>query len=119
MTTVMWNSWVEINPATAEILGVTDDDVVRITSPTNSFEAAVYIYPAIRPDTIAIPFGQGHRAYGRYAEQRGVNPHYLVSMLLNGADDLAYGATRVSIEKTGRTQILSRLESRLGVYGSE
>jgi hypothetical protein len=38
-------------------------------------------------------------------------------MLFNGADDLAYGATKVTIEKTGRKQVLSRLESRMGVYG--
>jgi len=119
MTTVMWNSWVEINPESADILGVTDDDVVRIISPTNSFEAVVYRYPAIRLDTIAIPFGQGHSSYGRYAEHRGVNPHNLISMVLNGADDLAFGATKVFIEKTGRKAKLSRLESRLGVYGSE
>lgn len=119
MTTVMWNSWVEINPETADILGIADDDIVRIISPTNSFEAIVYRYPAIRLDTIAIPFGQGHSAYGRYAEHRGVNPHYLLSMVLNGADELALGATKVIIEKTGRKQKLSRLESRLGVYGSE
>jgi hypothetical protein len=36
---------------------------------------------------------------------------------INGAGDLAYGATRVKIEKTGRKQPLSRLESRMGVYG--
>ena len=116
-TTVMWNSWVEINPVSAEVLGVTDDDIVKITSPRGSIEAIVYLYPAIRLDTIAIPFGQGHSAYGRYAEGRGINPHDLLSLLVNGADDLAYGATKVFIEKTGRKRQISRLESRMGVYG--
>lgn len=116
-TTVMWNTWVEINPESADILGVTDDDVVKIISPVGEIEAVVYRYPAIRLDTIAIPFGQGHSAYGRYAQGRGVNPQKLISMLFNGADDLAYGATKVTIEKTGRKQVLSRLESRMGVYG--
>ncbi|MGE5122979.1 MAG: molybdopterin dinucleotide binding domain-containing protein [Acidobacteriaceae bacterium] len=116
-TTVMWNSWVEINPATADQLGLEDDDVVKISSPYGEIEAAVYRYPAIRPDTIAIPFGQGHTAYGRYAQGRGINPVNLFSLLINGADDLAYISTRVHLEKTGRQQRLSRLESRLGVYG--
>ena len=71
----------------------------------------VYRYPAIRPDTIAIPFGQGHSAYGRYAQGRGVNPA-LLGLKLNGAGDLAYGSTRVKIEKMGRKQPLSRMESR-------
>ena len=73
-TTVMWNTWVEINPKTAEELGIEDDDVVRIVSEAGAVEASVYRYPAIRPDTIAMPFGQGHTAYGSYAQGRGVNP---------------------------------------------
>ncbi len=116
-TTVMWNSWVEINPATADTLGIKDDDVVKVISSMGEIEVIVYRYPAIRPDTIAIPFGQGHTAYGQYAQGRGVNPGDLIGLIFNGADDLAYGATKVRIEKTGRTKPLSRLESRLGVYG--
>lgn len=118
-TTVMWNTWIEINPSQAEELGLMDDDVVRVISPFGEIEAAIYRYPAIRPDTIAIPFGQGHTAYGRYAMGRGVNPAQLLSLKLNGADDLAFGATKVRLEKTGRKQILTRLESRMGVYGEE
>ncbi len=117
MTTVMWNSWVEINPESADILGVTDDDVVKITTPVGVIEAAVYRYPGIRLDTIAIPYGQGHTAYGRYAQGRGINPHSATSIVTNAVGDLAIGSMVVSIEKTGRKQPLSRLESKLGVYG--
>ncbi len=116
-TTVMWDSWLEINPATADYLGIKDDDVVKVTSSLGEIEAVVYRYPAIRPDTVAIPFGQGHTVFGRYAQGRGANPGNLLSLIFNGADDLAYTATKVHIEKTGRTKPLSRLESRLGVYG--
>ncbi len=116
-TTVMWNTWVEINPESAAVLGVTDDDVVRIIFPLGEIEAVVYRYPAIRLDTIAIPFGQGHIAYGRYAKDRGVNPHFSITPQVNGADDLSFGGTKVYIEKTGRKIPLSRLESRMGVYG--
>lgn len=116
-TTVMWNTWVEINPETAHELGLEDDDVVRIISEAGELEVPVYRYPAIRPDTIAIPFGQGHTAYGRYAENRGVNPADLFGNQFNKAGDLAFAAMKVKIEKTGRKQMLSRLESMMGVYG--
>jgi hypothetical protein len=116
-TTVMWNSWVEINPKTADDLGLKNDDVIRVTSSYGVIEAVVYRYPAIRPDVIAIPFGQGHTAYGRYAEGRGTNPGNLLGLQLNGSNDLAFASTRVSIEKTGRKQVLSRNESKMGVYG--
>jgi anaerobic selenocysteine-containing dehydrogenase len=116
-TTVMWNTWVEMNPKTAEELGLTDDDVVRIVSEAGALEVPVYRYPAIRPDTIAMPFGQGHTAYGQYAAGRGVNPTDLLGGIFNEAGDLAFAGMRVKIEKTSRKQPLSRLESIIGVYG--
>jgi anaerobic selenocysteine-containing dehydrogenase len=110
---------VQINPDTAKELGLENDDVVLISSPAGAVEVSVYKYPAIRPDTIAIPFGQGHTAYGRYAEGRGANPVDLLSLTYNEAGDLAFGSTKVRIEKTGKKRELARLESKLGVYGSE
>lgn len=117
MTTVMWNTWLEINPKTAKKLGLRNDDVVRVVSPFGAVEVSIYEYPAIRPDVVAIPFGQGHAAYGRYAENRGVNPADLFGVVTNGAGDLAFAGTKVRIEKTGIKRELSRLESKLGVYG--
>ncbi len=116
-TTVMWNTWVEINPETAKELGVDNGDVVLVTSAAGALEASVYKYPAIRPDTIAIPFGQGHTAYGRFAEGRGVNPADLLAVNFNEAGDLALAGMKVKVEKTGKTAPLSRLEGALGVYG--
>jgi anaerobic selenocysteine-containing dehydrogenase len=117
LTTVMWNTWVEINPETAHELGIENDDVVKIISEAGEVEAPVYLYPAIRPDVIAMPFGQGHTAYGRYAQGRGANPADLLGAHFNEAGDLAFAGMKVRVEKTGRKQILSRLESRIGVYG--
>lgn len=117
-TTVMWNTWAEINPETAHELGLEDDDVVKIVSEAGAVEVPVYRYPAIRPDTIAIPFGQGHTAYGQYAEGRGVNPADLIARHFNEAGDLAFAGVKVKIEKTGRKQPLSRMESIMGVYGA-
>ena len=118
-TTVMWNTWVEINPVTADKLGVTDDDVVKITSAYGEVEASVYKYPAIRPDTIAMPFGQGHTAYGQFAKGRGVNPADLFGTSVNEAGDLAFAGLKVRVEKTGKKRQLSRFESMLGVYGPD
>ena len=116
-TTVMWNTWVEMNPETAHELHIENDDVVKIISEAGEVEAPVYLYPAIRPDTIAMPFGQGHTAYGRYAAGRGANPAKLLGQHFNEAGDLAFAGMKVRVEKIeGRKQLLSRLESRIGVY---
>jgi anaerobic selenocysteine-containing dehydrogenase len=116
-TTVMWNTWIEMNPETAKELGIEDDDVVRIVSEAGVVEAPVYRYPAIRPDTIAMPFGQGHTAYGQFAAGRGANPADVLGVYFNEAGDLAFAGMKVKVEKTGRKQLLSRLEGKLGVYG--
>lgn len=116
MTTVAWNTWVEINPETAARIGVDNDDIVKVSSPAGEIEAVVYIYLGIRPDVIAIPIGQGHTEFGRYAQGRGSNP---VDLLAPAADKqtgtLAWGATRVQITPTGRRRPLARLESIVGV----
>lgn len=116
-TTVMWNTWLEMNPETAHELHIENDDVVRVVSEAGAVELPVYVYPAIRPDTVAMPFGQGHTAYGQYAEGRGVNPADLLGQHFNGAGDLAFAGMKVKIEKTGKKRPLSRLESMMGVYG--
>jgi hypothetical protein len=81
-------------------------------------EVAVYRYPAIRPDTLAIPFGQGHTAYGRYAQDRGVNLAALLGSQKNNTGGLAITGLKIKVEKTGRKYPLARLESRMGVYGN-
>jgi len=117
MTTLTWNTWVEINPVTAQELGIHDDDVVRVTTPYGAIDASVYLYPAIRPDTIAIPFGQGHTALGRWAEGRGANPAALLPAAVNEAGDLSYSDVTASITLTGQRRPLARVENREGVYG--
>jgi len=104
---------VELNPKTAISLGVSDNDVVRVESPHGALEAPCVIYPGIRPDVIAIPIGQGHRDYGRFAQAvNGSNPLTLVAPVTDpDTGSLAWGATRVRLEPTGKKQVLARLES--------
>jgi anaerobic selenocysteine-containing dehydrogenase len=112
MTTARWETWIEINPQTAHELSVEDNDVVRILSPYVEIEAIVVVFPGIRPDVVAIPIGQGHTEFGRYAKGRGVNP---MDLLAPASDQqtgaLAWGATRVRVIPTGRKYTLARLES--------
>jgi anaerobic selenocysteine-containing dehydrogenase len=109
MTTVMWGSWVEINPETAHKLDIHEGDILTITSSQASIELPAFLYPGLRPDVIAIPVGQGHTQYGRYAATRGANPLRLSASTL----DQATGAVvqlgvRVSAVKTGRHENLIR-----------
>lgn len=102
ITSVVYGSWVEMNPGTAAELGIRDGDVVSVSSEHGSVEAPVVLFPAIRPDVIAMPIGQGHDRYGRYAEKRGANPISILAPASDGGGGLAANATRVSVTSTGR-----------------
>ncbi len=110
VTKITWHSWVEVSPAAARTLDVRDGELVELTSPYGTVEAPVYVYPGIRDDTVAIPLGFGHTAYGAFAQGRGVN-----ALDLLGAprgDFVPYLSTRVSLGKTGSYR---RLASVAGV----
>src|SRR4029077_8737080 len=74
ITSGMWSSWVEINPKTAAMLNVALGDIVEVTSPVGSLKSPVFVNPALAPDVIAMPVGQGHTNFTRYASGRGQNP---------------------------------------------
>lgn len=111
MTTIAWQSWIEIHPTTAEAMGVDNGDIVRVTSSQGELELPVYVYPAIRPDTVAIPLGQGHADLGRFAESRGVNPVVLAGTQIATADT----PIRVRVTPTGRRVALATFENVEGV----
>lgn len=114
MTTVMWTSWVEVNPETALKLGVISGDIIKISSPAGEVETVVYEYRGIRPDVLAIPLGQGHSAFGRYAQDRGITPQDLLVDAQNAAGNLACMATRAKVTLTGKRGRLTRYESGAG-----
>jgi anaerobic selenocysteine-containing dehydrogenase len=116
MTTMMWQTWVEINPKTAQQIGVQDGDLVKVASPFGEIEAAVYTFPAIRPDTISVPLGQGHTDLGRFAQGRGSNAVQLLGAQADAAGNtLAWSTLRAKITPTGRQIALATFENKVGV----
>jgi anaerobic selenocysteine-containing dehydrogenase len=102
LTSAMWSSWVEINPATAERLGIGQGDVVEVTSAHGSVRTSAVVSPGIAPDLVAMPVGQGHRTFTRYASGRGENPiELLASTRETATGALAWAATRVRVARIG------------------
>jgi molybdopterin-containing oxidoreductase family iron-sulfur binding subunit len=106
---ITWHSWVEIHPETAARLNVKDGEVLRLTSPAGSVEAPAYVYPGIHPETVAVPLGLGHTAYGEFAQGRGVNALDLLNFQ-DGNGFLPYLSAKVRVEKTGEWVHLARTE---------
>jgi anaerobic selenocysteine-containing dehydrogenase len=102
LTTAMWSSWVEINPRTAERLQIQQGDMVEVTSQHGRLRAPAVISPGIAPDVVAMPIGQGHENFTRFASGRGANPLSILAPLTEretGA--LAWAATRVKLARAG------------------
>ncbi|MGH9238151.1 MAG: molybdopterin-containing oxidoreductase family protein [Vicinamibacterales bacterium] len=102
LTSAMWSSWIEINPQTAARLGIVQGDLVEVTSQHGTLRSAAYLSPGTAPDVIAMPAGQGHANYTRYASGRGENP---VDVLAPTTEEttgaVAWAATRVKIARLG------------------
>ena len=102
LTSAMWSSWVEINPATAEELGIGEGDVVEVASAHGTLRTGAVLSPGIAPDLVAMPAGQGHRSFTRYASGRGENPVDLLAPVTDAATGSpAWAATRVRISRVG------------------
>jgi len=106
---VVWGSWAEIHPRTAAVLGVKNGDYVKVASQQGDVEVPVYIHRGVHPDVIAVPLGQGHDAYGRYAQGRGVNPLKILNPVHDKkTGELAMYATRVAVTKTKNQEEMVR-----------
>src|SRR5439155_3325983 len=102
LSTAMWSTWIEINPKTAERLQIVEGDLVEIASQHGTLRAPALVSPGIAPDVIAMPAGQGHDTYTRYASGRGANPISILAPLVEAdTGALAWAATRVRIARVG------------------
>jgi len=118
LTTVAWETWVEINPQIADKEGIVEGDEIKITSPYGNIVALAYVHPAASPDVISVPMGQGHKHFGRFrvgpniekfrtfvAQDRGSN---IFSIL--PADNRLWASMKVTIAKTGNWKRLPKFE---------
>jgi anaerobic selenocysteine-containing dehydrogenase len=104
LTSAMWSSWVEINPQTAERLGVAQGDLIDVTSTQGTVRVPAMISPGIAPDIVAMPMGQGHESFTRFASRRGANPISILAPIAESETGaLAWAATRVKIARAGES----------------
>ena len=117
LTSVVWQTWVELNPTVASQLALQEGDVARLESPQGRIDVPVYVNPAAPPDVLAVPLGQGHSGYGRWASGRGANPLELLAPLTDAATGaLAYAGTRVRLTGTGRRRTLPKFEGNVPAF---
>jgi len=89
-----WDSWAEINPHTAAKLGIADNDLIWIESVYGKVHVKAKVYSGAMPDVVSVPYGLGHKALGRWAKDRGVNPIELIGTHL---DQLTGSSVKFSV----------------------
>lgn len=108
VTTAVWDSWAEIHPETAEQIGLKKDDLVTVRNEFGEVNVGVYLTPYVQKGVVAIPVGQGHTAYGRYARENASNGN-VFSLLPAVATEgnLALLSTEVAVSRgRGKAHLL-------------
>jgi anaerobic selenocysteine-containing dehydrogenase len=114
ISSASWSTWAEINSEQAADLDIREGDVLLIRSTSGEVEVLAYPHPGVRPGVIGVPMGQGHQEGGRYAKDRGSN---ILSILVDQKDSetgaLAWAATRVRVQRSGRRVKVPKFEGNV------
>jgi len=113
VTQTTWGGWVEIHPETAAALKVAKGDMVRISTAHGSLDAPVIPISTVEPGVVALPIGQGHTSYGRYADDMPVNPFVLQAP---DVDPFSGGIEALSIVDLFRTDQQYAIANTDGSY---
>ncbi len=82
LTKAVWGTWAELHPKTARKLGVRTDDIVEIEAGGAKMRTPAYVWEGAAPGTVAVPIGEGHTDYGRFASGVGANVWPLADSLV-------------------------------------
>ncbi|MDY0042809.1 MAG: 4Fe-4S dicluster domain-containing protein, partial [Desulforhabdus sp.] len=74
MTQITWGGWLEIHPETAARLKIQKGDLLEVRSSHGVLQAPAIPIQTVPRDSLAMPLGQGHTDYGRFATGLPANP---------------------------------------------
>jgi anaerobic selenocysteine-containing dehydrogenase len=115
ITTVTWQTWAEMNPRRMEEMGLREGDIVQVQSSQGNITAPVYPNPAMRPDVVGVPLGQGRRHGPEYATSGDPRASsnvlsILAASQIEGTGTLAWAANRVQVSATGESMRVAKFE---------
>jgi anaerobic selenocysteine-containing dehydrogenase/Fe-S-cluster-containing dehydrogenase component len=111
LSMVAWQTPLMLHPETLEQNSLVQGDIINVTTKWGRMEAPVYETSWVKPGVMLMTIGQGHSAYGRYAEKKGANPVQLLSAdFAPESGGFCSLVTPISIEATGRTVQLAHTD---------
>ncbi|KPJ78038.1 MAG: hypothetical protein AMJ54_05600 [Deltaproteobacteria bacterium SG8_13] len=118
ITRVAWQTPVMMHPDTLKQQGLKHGESVQVKTDRGNLEAPVYLTHSVRPGMLVMGIGQGHTAYGRYAEGQGTNPLRLLPAETDprtGGPHFVTGGVQVA--KTGRKAKLANTDGSRSQHG--
>jgi len=120
ITSAAWQTWVEINSHQAEEMGIKEGDIIYLKSDAGEIKCLAYPHPAVQPNTICVPTGQGTLRGGRYSEERGSNLLKILSDKLDPeTGSLAWASTKVSVKRAGGNKKFPKFEGTVEAFPVE
>jgi molybdopterin-containing oxidoreductase family iron-sulfur binding subunit len=97
ITQAVWGAWAEVHSNTAKRLHLAHGDALILRTDDGEVHVPVYVSDYVHEDIVAVPLGQGHSAYGRYAKSAGKGNVYslLPKQLAKGVDAVPLLGTHV------------------------
>ena len=115
LSTITWQSWVEMNDDDAAVLGVVEGDLVRVESADGSLQVPVSPTPAVPPRVLSIPMGHGRSSGPDTATGRpGTESQNVMDILaphqVEGTGAFAWAGTKVRVSRTPGSIKVSKFE---------
>ena len=107
-TKLVWDNAAVISPATAGLLGVAQDDLVRVTVGGRSVELPVHVQPGQPRGTVGLTLGYGRTAAGRVGDGVGANVFALRT------SDAPFGGS-CTVERTGAVRHLASTQDHFAI----
>ncbi|MGA7878656.1 MAG: 4Fe-4S dicluster domain-containing protein, partial [Desulfoferrobacter sp.] len=112
--------WIEIHPQTAEKLDIQKGDLLEIRSPFGALRVPAIPILTVPPNTLAMPIGQGHTHYGRYADNLPANPMELFPPDIDPLSSSIRGPSfRVTVNKLSGEFAIAHTDGSFFQHGRE
>ncbi len=111
VTHLSWDNAALMSTATAEKLGVGNEDVITLSAGGKELEIVVSILPGVADNVIALELGYGRQKVGRIANGSGFD----VYGFMNAPE--VYSLSGVSVSKTGRSYPLANTQDHNSMEG--
>jgi Fe-S-cluster-containing dehydrogenase component len=111
---ISWENYLAVAPKTAKRLGVTDGDVVKVTSGALALELTVHRQPKMHEGAAAVAVGYGQANVGRVGSNVGVNVYPFQEV---GKDFPIWSGQSIHVEQTDKTNRLALMQDHHTVEG--